>query len=123
MRDTTYNCTNLSLEIQDNDNVIFSSYHEHTVEEDVPICNTVLEKKCEDVTQGYTTEQKCTEWPQTKCTLERKTAKKHTPETECKKVPFELCGPSGCPVEPGQEQCQDRRETVRQNNFFSKTFF
>ncbi len=64
------------------------------------------------VTQGYTTEEKCTNWPQQKCVLQKQKVKKYTPETECKKVPFELCGPAGCPVEPGQEQCQDKTETV-----------
>ena len=48
-----------------------------------------------------------------KCTLETKVVKKYTPESNCKKVPFQLCGPSGCPVEPGQEQCFDKTETVR----------
>ena len=38
--------------------------------------------------------------------------KKFSPETECKKVPFELCGPGACPVEQGPEECQDRMETV-----------
>ena len=48
-----------------------------------------------------------------KCTLETKVVKKYTPETDCKKNPFELCGPSACPVEPGPEQCFDKTETVR----------
>jgi hypothetical protein len=64
------------------------------------------------VTQGYTTEEKCSNWPLQRCTLQKQKVKKYSPETECKKVPFELCGPAGCPVEPGQEQCQDRKETV-----------
>ena len=48
-----------------------------------------------------------------KCSLETKVVKKYTPETDCKKVPYELCGPSGCPVEAGPEQCFDKSETVR----------
>ncbi len=64
------------------------------------------------MTQGYTTEEKCSNWPLQRCTLQKQKVKKYSPETECKKVPFELCGPAGCPVEPGQEQCQDRKETV-----------
>ena len=47
-----------------------------------------------------------------KCSLSRKPVKKFSPETECKKVPFELCGPGACPVEQGPEECQDRMETV-----------
>ena len=73
---------------------------------------TENEVKCEQVTQGYSTEEKCTTWPVQKCDLQRQAVKKFTPETECKKVPFELCGPSACPVEPGPEQCQDKEETI-----------
>ena len=87
-------------------------YHEHDVEDDVPDCKVTFEEKCQDVTQGYTTNQECTKWPINKCQLSRQNVKKYSPVTECKKVPFELCGPSACPVEPGQEQCQSKRETV-----------
>ena len=72
------------------------------------------EEKCEDVTQGYTTEQKCTKWPKQVCSSQKKTVKKYTPETECKKVPRELCGPSGCVLTPGPEECFDKKETVVQ---------
>jgi hypothetical protein len=87
-------------------------YHEHDVEDDVVECETIQEEKCEDVTQGYTTEKKCTKWPKQVCTKERKRVKKYSPETECKKVPRELCGPSGCLLKPGPEECFDRTETV-----------
>ena len=90
-----------------------SRYHEHDVEDDVPECKEEKEQKCEQITQGYTTEEKCSNWPLQKCVLSKQKVKKYTPETECKKVPFELCGPAGCPVEPGQEECQDKSETVR----------
>jgi len=90
-------------------------YHEHDVEDDVAECEETFEEKCEDVTQGYTTEQKCSKWPVNKCSLSRKPVKKFSPETECKKVPFELCGPGACPVEQGPEECQDRMETIVQD--------
>jgi len=64
------------------------------------------------VTQGYTTEEKCTNWPLQRCSLTKQKVKKYTPETECQKVPFEVCGPAGCPVEPGVEECHERTETV-----------
>merc|ERR1712226_1528311 len=80
-------------------------YHEHDVEDDVVECETIQEEKCEDVTQGYTTEKKCTKWPKQVCTKDRKRVKKYSPETECKKVPRELCGPSGCLLKPGPEEC------------------
>jgi len=89
-------------------------YHEHDVEDDVVECETIQEEKCEDVTQGYTTEKKCTKWPKQVCKSEKKRVKKYSPETECKKVPRELCGPSGCELKPGPEECFDRTETVAQ---------
>merc|ERR1719226_360380 len=46
-------------------------FHEHDVEDDVVECETIQEEKCEDVTQGYTTEQKCTKWPRQVCTSRR----------------------------------------------------
>jgi hypothetical protein len=72
------------------------------------------DEKCEDVTQGYTTEKKCTKWPRQVCKTEKKQVKKYSPETECKKVPRELCGPSGCILTPGPEECFDKKETVVQ---------
>ncbi|XP_040576415.1 uncharacterized protein [Lepeophtheirus salmonis] len=89
-------------------------YHEHDVEDDVVNCETIQEEKCEDVTQGYTTEQKCTKWPRQVCTSEKKNVLKYSPQTECKKVPRELCGPSGCVPQPGPEECFDKKETIVQ---------
>ena len=98
-------------------------YHEHEVDDDVVSCETVQDEKCEDVTQGYTTEQKCTKWPREVCTQETKTVLKYSPETDCKKVPRDLCGPSGCVLQPGPEQCFDKKETVitevNLNNYFN----
>ena len=92
-----------------------TSYHEHDVEDDVVNCYTEQEEKCEDITQGYSTEQKCTKWPVQKCdNVEKKNVKKYSPETNCKKVPRELCGPSGCELSPGPEFCFDKKETVIQ---------
>jgi len=89
-------------------------FHEHDVEDDVVNCKTIQEEKCEDVTNGYTTEKKCTKWPKQVCTSEKKNVKKYSPETECKKVAKELCGPSGCELKPGPEQCIKEKKTVVQ---------
>uniref|UniRef100_A0A0K2UXJ4 Uncharacterized protein n=1 Tax=Lepeophtheirus salmonis TaxID=72036 RepID=A0A0K2UXJ4_LEPSM len=89
-------------------------YHEHDVQDDVVDCETIQEEKCEDVTQGYTTEQKCTKWPKQVCRTQKKNVKKYSPETECKKVPRQLCGPSGCVTQPGPEECFDKKETIIQ---------
>merc|ERR1712180_35135 len=88
-------------------------YQEHDVQDDTVECETIQEEKCEDVTQGYTTEQKCTKWPVQKCKTSAGKVKKYSPETECKKVPREVCGPGTTQV-PGQEECFDRKETVIQ---------
>ena len=63
---------------------------------------------------GYSTSQECSRWPVTRCTNEKKLVKKYSPQTECKKVPRELCGPSGCVPQPGPEECFDKKETVVQ---------
>merc|ERR1711868_29355 len=88
-------------------------YQEHDVQDDVVECETIQEEKCEDVTQGYTTEQKCTKWPVQKCKTSAGKVKKYSPETECKKVPREICG-AGTTQVPGEEECFDRKETVIQ---------
>lgn len=82
------------------------------MDDDVVECSTVQEEKCEDVTQGYTTEQKCTKWPREVCTKQTKKVLKYSPETDCKKVPRELCGPSGCVLTPGPQECFDKKQTV-----------
>merc|ERR1712033_95064 len=56
-------------------------YHEHDVEDVVVECETVQEEKCEDVTQGYTTEKKCTKWPKQVCSSKKANVKKYSPET------------------------------------------
>jgi hypothetical protein len=33
------------------------------VEDDVVTCETVKEEKCQELTAGYTSEQKCSNWP------------------------------------------------------------
>ena len=90
-------------------------YHEHDVEDDIVECEDIQEEKCEDVTQGYSTQQKCTKWPRRVCSSSTQRVKKFTPETSCKKNPVEVCGPGLCPVEAGPEECYDRKETVRGN--------
>merc|ERR1711915_305451 len=88
-------------------------YAEHDVQDDTVECETIQEEKCEDVTQGYTTEQKCTKWPVQKCQASSAKTKKYSPQTSCKKVPREVCGPGSVAVPQGEE-CFDRQETVIQ---------
>ena len=45
---------------------------------------------------GLKTEEKCDKWPVKKCTIEKASVKKYTPETKCEKIPKEMCAPAGC---------------------------
>ena len=70
----------------------------HQVEDDVANCRTVEERKCQDVTEGFETVNKCDTWPVEKCTLEKKLVEKYTPQTSCQKIPRESCAPKGCGI-------------------------
>jgi len=93
--------------------VCTTRFHEHDVEDDVVECQDVQDEKCEDVTQGYTTEQKCTKWPRRECSARKERVTKYTPETECKPIVLELCGPELEAVS-GEEECFDEKQTVVQ---------
>ena len=66
------------------------------VEDEVAVCQTVEEKKCEDVVSGYTSSLQCSSFPREKCRLEKRKTKKVSPETGCDKEPVEHCAPQGC---------------------------
>ena len=89
-------------------------FHIHEVEDDVVDCQTVYDEKCEPLTNGYTTEEKCTKWPRQECTTSKVAVKKPTPQTHCEKKPRELCGPGSCIPKPGPEECFDKKETIVQ---------
>ena len=55
------------------------------MEDDVVDCQIVEDTKCEDITNGYQTENKCTKWPRRECTSKKQKVKKITPKTECKR--------------------------------------
>jgi len=89
--------------------------HEHEVEDDVVSCETFQDEKCEDVTQGYTTQTKCQKWPREECTVTKQMVKKYSPVTSCKKVPMKLCAPAGCGFKQSGEICHDKVETIVQD--------
>ena len=60
---------------------------------------------------AYISRHCCTSGHQV-CESRREAVKKYTPETECKKVPRQLCGPSGCVPEAGPEECFDKKSTI-----------
>ena len=68
------------------------------VEEDVPVCKTVVEELCEDAEEGYLTQQKCDQWPREVCTVETRTVNKSSPHTGCDKTPKLLCLAAGCGI-------------------------
>jgi len=84
----------------------------HEVTDDVVVCQTVVEEKCEDESSGYTTNTKCSKWPREVCSLSKQQTTKYTPLTKCTKVPVELCGPSGCGFKEGEEECIEKTQTV-----------
>jgi len=94
----------------------FTKQTVHEVEDDVAVCNTVEEQKCQNVTSGYTTELKCDKWPREVCSLTKQKVKKYTPDTSCEKVPKEMCRPRGCGIKEGPVQCRDKVKTVIVDN-------
>ena len=64
---------------------------------------------CKEESTGYTVEEKCSSVTRLQCKIEKKTSYKFSPVTECKLIPVEICGPGGCSVKEGPEECHDRR--------------
>ena len=54
----------------------------------------------------------CKSWPKQVCSLEKKSVRKVSPDTECRKIPVELCGPRGCGFSEGAEECREKVKTV-----------
>merc|ERR1711874_531017 len=90
----------------------WTKQEEHDVEDDVVECETVYEEKCEDETSGYTTN---TKWTKEVCSVSKKPVKKFTPITGCTKEPVTLCAPAGCGFTAGEEQCNDKIQTIVQD--------
>jgi len=110
----------------------------HTVEQDEPVCKMVMEKKCEAVVvdnlnqsnnsrrrrsiariengEQFTRKtDNCEEWPVQKCTLEKKTVTKSTPETSCKKHPRKVCATSNCVFVKSEKTCREETRSLVQN--------
>jgi len=89
-----------------------TKHHKQLIEEDIPECVTVDERKCKEVANGYTTEEECTTLPRHVCSVKKVTRTKQTPETACHKVPTVLCGPKGCGFKEGADECREELKTV-----------
>merc|ERR1711890_191806 len=86
----------------------------HEVEDDVAECVTVQDRMCKEETSGYTTQEKCEDWPRQGCTVVKKKVTKYTTMTGCNKEPTELCAPVGCGFKEGVEECHDVVKTLVQ---------
>lgn len=82
------------------------------VSDDIPECLPVVEQKCVNVTEGYTTSQQCSDVTRLQCNIKKQTKYKYQPVTECKLEPVEICAPAGCGVKEGEEICYDRKIVV-----------
>ena len=97
---------------------VCSSHHEtecwtktvrHQVDDDVPECLPVVEEKCVEVTEGYSTSQQCSEVTRLQCSIKKQTKWKYEPVTECRAAPVTLCAPAGCGFSEGPEICYDKQ--------------
>jgi len=99
---------------------------EHEVEQDEPVCKMVNERKCRDIQAPVEGDddtgpsllslgQECEDWPVQRCTLEKKTVKKVSPDTSCRKTPREICAPSNCEIRPAEKVCRDEQQDLIQN--------
>ena len=79
------------------------------VEDDVVNCETVEDEKCEDVTEGYTTSQQCSELTRLQCRIKKQVVWKYEPVTECRRDPVNICAPAGCGVRQAAEICYDKQ--------------
>merc|ERR1711981_464022 len=91
----------------------FTEYKKVASEEAVTFCHTpiILEGDGPEVCQTVY-ESACSTRYEEHDVAEEK-VEKYSPETECKKVPREICG-AGTTQVPGEEECFDRKETVIQ---------
>ena len=113
-------------------------FKNHTVEQDEPICEMVMEKKCEAVVvdnqnqsnnrrrrrsiariengEQFTRQtDNCEELPVQKCTLEKQTVTKSTPETSCEKYPRKVCATSNCVFVKSEKTCREETRSLVQN--------
>jgi hypothetical protein len=81
-----------------------TKYSQDTVESEYPECETVEEEVC----QGDI----CKTFPRVQCQIKTRPELVNTPETSCKTIPANICGPEACPVEEGEETCWDELRDV-----------
>ena len=81
----------------------------HQVSDDVPECLPVVEQKCVEVREGYTTSQQCSDLTRLVCSIKKQSVWKYEPVTECRRDPVNICAPAGCGVRQGTEICYDKQ--------------
>lgn len=81
--------------------------YEHSVEDDVTECETVMEERC--TLDG----SHCSQVPRQICTLQTKNQTKIVSVPECHVQQTQVCGPEACPlVITGEQDCRDEIRTV-----------
>ena len=70
-------------------------------------CKTVDDVKCMNVTEGYTTTERCENWPRQECEVTKQVTTKYTTMTGCDPQPIQLCGPPGCGWVEVSMNCQN----------------
>ena len=89
-------------------------FHETTVENMVPVCETVEEQVCNEDT-GI-----CKTFPKQACRIENTTSTQYIPEVKCKKIQTDVCGPEPCPVVKMEPVCYDEVKKVTIINSIGK---
>ena len=95
-------------------------YKNHTVEQDEPVCKTLIQRKCESIVEERIEVfdpqvDTCERIPIQKCTLEKKTVTKSTPETSCQKHPKKVCATSNCKFVKSEKTCREETRSLVQN--------
>jgi len=86
-------------------------YKEYDAVEDHPECETVEKAECD--TSSDPDDPDCSVViPRQVCKLGQKVVRKTKPNTECRREETRVCGPSSCPLAPGERICENVAKAV-----------
>lgn len=77
---------------------------------DETVCEAVDEEVCSG--QDSTGQEVCKIFPKQVCEIRPVTKTEHMPETSCKKLQTEICGPEACPLTKKDPVCYDEIKEV-----------
>ncbi|QQP39252.1 Uncharacterized protein FKW44_020075, partial [Caligus rogercresseyi] len=104
-----------------------TTFKEYEIDQDEPICKTVEELRCNtepvellnlpkaNGRGPFAQKERCEKWPVQKCDVRHKRVKKIHPESDCKKVPRQVCSANNCVTLPGPKVCNEETRTQIQN--------